>query len=411
MPGLSIFSGVFCNGSAVKNRIREYTGFHLLTDEQIVTEAAGLSGLGPRQIRQAFSPTTSVFNPFTHEKEYALACLRLSLARHVQKEEVMIWGYSGMLIPKSLSHMLHVCIVAGREFRLSRARNRAGWSEEDAVREIESDTHARSVWTDDLFSNPDPWHADLHDMVIPLDRTDPTRAAVLIAENLKNPTLRMTERSRAAAADFLLAAKVETALIRAGHNVKVTAENGRIRLTITRQVLMLERLEAELTELAGQVAGVNRVETSVETGSEGAAYYRKYQPDMPSKVLLVDDEREFVQTLSERLQIRDMGSAVAFDGGEALEMVRRDDPEVMIIDLKMPGIDGIQVLKEVKQTRPEIEVIVLTGHGSEQDRRTCMELGAFAYFQKPVDIDTLSEALKQAHQKAGAGKADFPEPC
>jgi DNA-binding NtrC family response regulator len=116
-------------------------------------------------------------------------------------------------------------------------------------------------------------------------------------------------------------------------------------------------------------------------------------------VLLVDDEREFVQTLSERLELRQMGSAVAYDGESALSLVAEDDPEVMIIDLKMPGIDGMEILKQVKTTRPEIEVIVLTGHGTEADRKRCMQLGAFAYMQKPVDIDELSETLKRAHEK------------
>jgi YesN/AraC family two-component response regulator len=90
---------------------------------------------------------------------------------------------------------------------------------------------------------------------------------------------------------------------------------------------------------------------------------------------------------------------VAYDGESALTLVAEDDPEVMIIDLKMPGIDGMEILKQVKTTRPEIEVIVLTGHGSESDRKRCMQLGAFAYMQKPVDIDELSETLKKAHEK------------
>ena len=72
----------------------------------------------------------------------------------------------------------------------------------------------------------------------------------------------------------------------------------------------------------------------------------------------------------------------------------------------MPGIDGIEVLRRVKRTHPHIEVIILTGHGSEEDRTTCMELGAFAYLQKPVDIDALSETLKQANEKArGSARA------
>ena len=137
-----------------------------------------------------------------------------------------------------------------------------------------------------------------------------------------------------------------------------------------------------------------------------ADIYRKHNFEMPSKVLLVDDEREFVQTLSERLLMRDMGSAVAYDGESALQLVEEDEPEVMILDLKMPGIDGIGVLKRVKATCPQIEVIILTGHGSEKDRKICMDLGAFAYLQKPVDINILTETLKKANEKISVAKAE-----
>ena len=71
----------------------------------------------------------------------------------------------------------------------------------------------------------------------------------------------------------------------------------------------------------------------------------------------------------------------------------------MILDLRMPGIDGIEVLRQVKKSKPGIEVIILTGHGSDADRKLCMELGAFAYLQKPVDIDVLSSTLKKANEK------------
>jgi two-component system response regulator CpxR len=65
----------------------------------------------------------------------------------------------------------------------------------------------------------------------------------------------------------------------------------------------------------------------------------------------------------------------------------------------MPGIDGIEVLRRVKATQPEIEVIILTGHGSEADKAVCMQLGAFAYLQKPVDVEELSATIKQANEK------------
>jgi DNA-binding NtrC family response regulator len=172
-----------------------------------------------------------------------------------------------------------------------------------------------------------------------------------------------------------------------------------VTLTINKHVLMLNRLEEELTAIVTQVPGVTSVRTGVGKDFHQSDIYRKFDFQLPSKLLLVDDEREFVETLSERLLMRDMGSAVAYDGETALSLVQEDEPEVMILDLKMPGIDGIQVLRQVKSTRPEIEVIILTGHGSEADREVCMQLGAFAYLQKPVDIDVLSDTLKRANAK------------
>jgi two-component system response regulator CpxR len=100
-----------------------------------------------------------------------------------------------------------------------------------------------------------------------------------------------------------------------------------------------------------------------------------------------------------------MGSTVAYDGESALNLIKEDEPEVMIVDLKMPGIDGIEVLRRVKETRSEIEVIILTAHGSEADKNKCMRLGALAYLQKPLDIDALSDTIKEANEKIRQKKA------
>ena len=103
--------------------------------------------------------------------------------------------------------------------------------------------------------------------------------------------------------------------------------------------------------------------------------------------------------------MRDMGSAVAYDGESALDLIREDEPEVIIVDLKMPGVDGLEVLRTVKEKRPEIEVIILTGHGHEEDRQLCMQLGAFAYLQKPLDINVLSETIQRANEKVQQKKS------
>ena len=114
------------------------------------------------------------------------------------------------------------------------------------------------------------------------------------------------------------------------------------------------------------------------------------------KVLLVDDEQEFVETLADRLKMRDLEATTARNGEEALSVVKREEPDVILLDLKMPGIDGIEVLRRVKKAYPNVQVIMLTGHGSKKDEEAARRLGAFDYIKKPVDLDALVPRIKNA---------------
>lgn len=122
------------------------------------------------------------------------------------------------------------------------------------------------------------------------------------------------------------------------------------------------------------------------------------------KILLVDDEEDLVRTLSERMNMRNFGTDIALNGEAALKLVENEVPDVMVLDLKMPGIDGMEVLRRVKKYYPEIQVIILTGHGSEKDEKEALELGAYCYLTKPVNIDKLVMHIKHAHA-AKDGKA------
>lgn len=116
------------------------------------------------------------------------------------------------------------------------------------------------------------------------------------------------------------------------------------------------------------------------------------------KVLLVDDEEEFVKTLSERLRMRDVDSDTAFDGEQAIESVTEQEPDVLVLDLKMPGIHGLEVLRWVKRFHPSIQVIILTGHGTERDEEKARELGAFDYLKKPVETENLMKKIRIAYK-------------
>jgi len=119
------------------------------------------------------------------------------------------------------------------------------------------------------------------------------------------------------------------------------------------------------------------------------------------KILLVDDEHEFITTLAERLELRGINARVAFDGESALLAVAEDEPQVMILDVLMPGIKGLEVLERVKRTNPGVQVLLLTGHGSTRDGIEGMRLGAFDYMMKPLNIDTLIEKMELAIDYAG----------
>lgn len=114
------------------------------------------------------------------------------------------------------------------------------------------------------------------------------------------------------------------------------------------------------------------------------------------RILLVDDEEDFVRTLSERLNLRDLASETAFNGRQALDFVDSKAPDIMILDLKMPGIDGMEVLRRVRKNFPDIQVIILTGHGNDLDEAEARRLGVFDYLKKPVDIELLVERIRVA---------------
>jgi DNA-binding response OmpR family regulator len=117
------------------------------------------------------------------------------------------------------------------------------------------------------------------------------------------------------------------------------------------------------------------------------------------KVLLVDDEEEFVKALAERLKMRDLRSDTVLDGEEALSYVEDQEPDVMVLDLKMPGIDGMEVLRQVRKAYPKIQVIILTGHGTEKHEEEAKRLGAFDYLEKPVNLDVLVKKMKAAYRR------------
>jgi two-component system OmpR family response regulator len=117
------------------------------------------------------------------------------------------------------------------------------------------------------------------------------------------------------------------------------------------------------------------------------------------RVLIVDDEDDFRETLLKRMKRRDLDVSGAESAQKALDLMDQRDFDVVVLDVKMPGMDGIETLRELKKKSPLTEVILLTGHASVESGIEGMKLGAFDYLMKPVNIDELLGRVRQAYER------------
>jgi two-component system, OmpR family, response regulator len=121
--------------------------------------------------------------------------------------------------------------------------------------------------------------------------------------------------------------------------------------------------------------------------------------DTTLRVLIVDDEDDFRETIVKRLNARKIQSEGAASGVKALEVLKDKDFDVIVLDVKMPDMDGIETLRHIKKMKPEIEVIMLTGHASVEFGLKGMQLGAFDYVMKPAPLNELLDTIGQAYNK------------
>ena len=120
---------------------------------------------------------------------------------------------------------------------------------------------------------------------------------------------------------------------------------------------------------------------------------------MNARILLVDDEAEFVDALAERLTIRDYDVTTALSGEEAVEKVKQYNFDVIFLDVRMPGMDGLEVLREVRNLKPLTEVIMLTGHATVETAIEGMKNGAFDFLMKPCETEALTEKIEKAVER------------
>lgn len=394
-----IFSGSYCHGDQVAAGVSDKLGYRRVEAELLRT-VSDRYGVQEESLIKTMYGAQPFFNKLTREREKNLAYLKAGIAELLQGDDIVYHGFAGHFVPATITHALHTCLIANVDYRIKAAQQQDGMDHGKAAKTVRADDVIRFSWTRELRGH-DPYSADLYDLLLPMHSTSVDTAVAEICEYASKDGLKTTAASRQAAADFLLAAKVSVALVDKGEDVEVSASGGKIHLGVNKYVMMRDRYEKKLETIAKEIPGVEAVECAPGTRYEAPGLLPGLDAAPPMKVLMVDDEREYVEALSERLRTRKLPSEVVYDGEQALAVLENEPPEVMVLDLKMPGIDGIEVLRRVKRDYPQVEVIILTGHGSDRERELADQLGAFAYLQKPVDIDVLARTMREAYRKIG----------
>jgi len=408
MPIIALTSGIYSNAGSIANKLSTHIGFQLLTDNDIFQETDRVYGIKPSVLKKVIDNKPLVFNDLTHTREKCIASLKKIISTYVSQGSWIFHGLLFHLIPSETTHVIKVLIITDKDSRKQIGIKEHGLAEKDVLKNISNSDKSVFLWTNSLFGKK-AWDKSLYDIVVPTDKLSIDNAFDLIIEHFNQLADISEEAIEKEKYDFSLAADVDLVLSKIGQGLTTSVEDGNVVVTINKRVLMLTKLQHKISSLVQAIDGVKSIKTKIGQNYHTANIIHNMEFETPTRILLVDDEKDFVQTLSERLTMRQVQNSVVYSGEDALGFADRKETDVMVLDLKMPGIDGYEVLKQIKKSSPEIEVIILTGHGSEEDRKTCLELGAFAYLQKPADIDILTATMQEAYEKIRADKAALTE--
>ncbi|MFC1707630.1 AAA family ATPase [Planctomycetota bacterium] len=276
MPIVTAFSASHCGADEVSNALAEKLGYRHLGDE-LLDLAAERFTLPRKKLDRALHGPPSFFDGLTRERQRCVAHVRLALAECVQDDNLVYHGFASHLLPNDNAHVLKVCLLADRPFRIERAVTGQGLSEKAARKTIEKDDSARAEWTRHLF-NIGPWDQTLYDVKIPLHQTSLEQALLLISENLPKLALSTAEHSHGTLADLLLSARVNLALVENGHDVEVGCVDGHVSLVINEYAVRLEHLKQGLQQIADGVAGVKSTSCRVGPGFRPPSRYDAVAP-------------------------------------------------------------------------------------------------------------------------------------
>lgn len=316
--------------------------------------------------------------------------------------EKIFAGFGTYLLPREAKGILRLCFGANINFRIGNYAKSKRIPIELATKKVKEFDRNLFFFTK-TYLKKTPYEPNDFHFNIDVEKYKAEEIIYKILELVHNWNYNQGEDTKKILQDYVIENRILAIFLGEKEDIDVNFRNGKLTLLVKKQKIRMKNYFEYLRSRVPQLPEIKDVEISfskeIKLGSSLAMNLEK-EPN----VLLVDDEVEFVDTLSQRLESRQIHTKVAYSGEEALDSITFQTPDVIILDLKMPGIDGIEVLRKVKSMEPKTEVIILTGHGTEHERQLAIELGAFAYLEKPVDINLLHTKLNEAYEKIRKSK-------
>ncbi|ROL55910.1 response regulator [Bacteroidetes/Chlorobi group bacterium Naka2016] len=394
---ISIVSPKGCNEQLIIKQLVELTSFDLVCDEDVFKKVEQLFGVKEKKLQKSLFETSNfgVFDKLKHKKN--LCYFKIALAQSILDFNKIYFGVGTYFIPTNLQNLLRLAFGADLSFRIGTYAKNARISLHQAESIVKKYDKQLMQFTR-YHLNKKPFSPDFFDANIDVSKYKVEEVAKRIFELMQSKITEPLAEGQKKINDLIIACKVQLYFLLMGEDVETAFSNGKLTVFLKKLKIRMENYANKIKESVPNLPEIKEVEVipgkSIEIPSTMSV-----KLEQPRLVMLVDDEIEFVDTLSERLANREFRTSVAYSGEEAIENITKEVPDVIILDLKMPGIDGIEVLRRVKKEHPETEVIILTGHGSEKEKQIAYELGAFGYLEKPVDIDVLSETIRKAYEK------------
>lgn len=403
MAIITIVSGVCCHGNEVASLASQAMGYTRV-DDSLYSAASKQFNIPRDKFVEALSGRVSLFNKFTREREKHIAQFEKLMADLIKDDNILLHGIASSLIPGSISHVLRVCLIANWDYRIEQAGKRFNGSTVEAEKLLTENDRLLYNWTTFLH-NKSPFNSQLYDIIIPMHETSVKDAAALIENYALSEPLKTTDRSLNSLHNYFRAAEVNLRLVKAGYDVEVDVIDSLAILTIHKPVTRLKAFREKITAIAASVDGISDVRTQLGDGFNYPSINPMSRVTTPDRILICENEQEFIHKLSERLQAADLKSSVVYDGQQAIDVANKEDPAVMVLDLMMPGIDGINTLRSIRKENPDIRVIILTKDYDPKEEKKSLELGAYAYLKKPVNVDKMARIMKSAYQEASIERA------